>query len=180
MQIGNDGPDPLQARRGRHRGRRGGRLPLPDPRARRQPRDPFREAAPPRGMLVGFRAGYVEIFGGPKIGTVQPIFQVGNRYVSGKQVGGTVPLETTVVARPGYAVGAIRTRTGLIVDAFQVVFMRFRDGQLDPDDSYTTNWLGDPRGGWSRDASGDGKLIVGVHGRSNGREINMLGLLVVE
>ena len=131
-------------------------------------------------MLVGFRAGYVEIFGGPKIASVQPIFQVGDRYVPGKQQGGSVPLETTVVARPGYAVSAIRTRTGLTVDAFQIEFTRFRDGRLDPDDSYTTNWLGDPRGGGPRDATGEGKLVVGIHGRSNGREINNLGLLVIE
>jgi hypothetical protein len=151
---------------------------IPDPG--NNPRDPFRQPAPQRGVLVGFRAGYVQIMGGPKIAAVQPIYQVGTRYVRGKQIGAKVPLETTVVAKSGYAVGAIRTRTGLTVDAFQVIFMRFRDGQLDPDDSYSTNWLGDPRGGSPRDASGDGKLIVGVHGRSDGRAINTLGLLVVE
>ena len=29
-------------------------------------------------------------------------------------------------------------------DAFQVIFMRYKDGRLDPDDSYTTNWLAIP------------------------------------
>ena len=85
-----------------------------------------------------------------------------------------------VVARPGYAVGAINTRTGLLLDAFQLVFMKLKNGRLDPDDSYMTNWLGDPRGGGPRDALGAGKLVIGIHGRSNGREINGLGLLVVE
>ena len=32
--------------------------------------------------------------------------------------------------------------------------MRFKDGRLDPDDSYITNWLGDPRGGSPRITSG--------------------------
>jgi hypothetical protein len=180
VQEGNEGPDVSQlATVAIEAGASSGYLTsIPEPGG--NPRERFREAAPPRGVLVGFRAGYVEIFGGPKIASVQPIFQVGDKYVSGKQIGGAVPLETTVVAKPGYAVGAIHTRTGLTVDSFQVVFMRFRDGRLDPGDSYSTNWLGDPRGGGPRDGSGEGKLVVGIHGRSNGREINMLGLLVVE
>ena len=114
------------------------------------------------------------------MGAIQPIFQVGNTYIEGKQFGKEIPPSVTVVARPGYAVGAINTRAGLMLDAFQVVFMRFKDGQLDPKDSYTTDWLGDPRGGGPGTASGEGKLVVGVHGRSNGREVNALGLLVAE
>lgn len=151
---------------------------IPEPSG--NPREQFRELAPPRGVLVGLRVGYVEIFGGPKVAMVEPIFQVGNRYVPGKRHGKPIRPEMTVVARPGYAIGAISTRTGLTVDAFQVEFMRFKDGRLDPDDSYTTNWLGDPRGGSPRDASGEGRLVVGIHGRSNGREINMLGLVTAE
>ena len=85
-----------------------------------------------------------------------------------------------MVARPGYAVGAINTHAGLWLDAFQIVFMRFKDGQLDPEDSYTTDWLGDSRGGNARTATGEGKLVVGIHGRSNGRVVNSLGLLVAE
>jgi len=56
--------------------------------------------------------------------------------------------------------------------------MRFREGKLHPSDSYMSNWLGDPRGGGSASASGGGKLVVGLHGRSNGREFNALGLVV--
>ena len=86
----------------------------------------------------------------------------------------------TVVARPGYAVGGINTYSGLMVDAFQVVFMRFKDGQLDSGDSYTTDWLGDSRGGGPGTATGQGKPVVGIHGRTNGRVIFTLGLLVAE
>jgi hypothetical protein len=85
-----------------------------------------------------------------------------------------------VVARPGFAVGAINTHTGLLLDSFQVVFMRFKNGRLDARDSYTTDWLGDPRGGGAGTATGQGKLVVGIHGRSNCREVNALGLLVAE
>jgi hypothetical protein len=58
--------------------------------------------------------------------------------------------------------------------------MKYQDGKLDPSDSYTSDWLGDPRGGGDRSASSDGKPVVGIHGRSNGREVNMLGLVLAE
>ncbi len=140
----------------------------------------FHEIAPERGLLVGAQVGYINIFGGAKVGAVRPIFQVGDAYVPGQHHGKDIPTPLEVVARPGYAVGAINTRTGLLLDAFQFVFMRFQDGKLDPSDSYASSWLGDPRGGGSGAASGAGKLIVGLHGRTNGREINSLGLVVQE
>jgi hypothetical protein len=143
-------------------------------------RERFREVAPPGGLLVGVRVGYINAFGGSKIGAVEPIFQNGVAYVDGKPNGKSIPLSLSVVARPGYAVGAINTRTGLLLDALQLVFMRFKDGKLDPSDSYSSSWLGDPRGGGAGTASGAGKLVVGLHGRSNGREINAIGLVVAE
>ena len=137
----------------------------------------FHEIAPEHGLLVGAQVGYINIFGGAEVGAVRPIFQVGDAYVPGQHHGKDIPTPLEVVARPGYAVGAINTRTGLLLDAFQFVFMRFQDGKLDPSDSYASSWLGDPRGGGSGAASGAGKLIVGLHGRTNGREINSLGLV---
>ena len=126
------------------------------------------------------RVGYVEIFGGPKVAMIQPIFQKGNTYIEGTRFGKDIPPEMTLVARPGYAVGTINTRTGLTVDAFQVVFVRLKDGHFDAKDFYNSDWLGDPRGGGPTTATGQGKLVVGIHGHSNGREINSLGVLVAE
>jgi hypothetical protein len=143
-------------------------------------RERFRDVAKQGGVLVGARVGYINAFGGPKIGVIQPIFQLNRVYVSGKRYGRNIPAPVRIVARPGYAVGAINTRTGLLLDAFQLVFMKLKDGQLDPQNSYTSDWLGDPRGGVDGYATGDGNLVVGIHGRSTGREVNMLGLVVAE
>ncbi len=140
----------------------------------------FRDLAPKRGVLVGMRVGYIDAFGGSKIGAIQPIYQVGKNYVEGQRFGADILLSTTVLARPGYAVGALKTQKGLLLDAFQVVFMKFKNGHLDPDKFYISDWLGDPRGGGPGIATGAGHLVVGVHGRSNGREINALGILVAE
>jgi hypothetical protein len=180
VQLGDVGPDPANPAEVPIEVNGPARFLVERPTPGGNPRERFRELAPQGGVLVGVRVGYVEIFGGPKVATILPIFQVGNQYVEGKQFGKDTPPTMTAVARPGYAVGAIITRTGLTVDAFKITFMRFKDGQLDPGDSYTTDWLGDPRGGGLGTASGEGKLIVGIHGRSNGREINALGLLVAE
>jgi hypothetical protein len=140
----------------------------------------FRAVGPKHGLLVGMRVGYVNAFGGSKVGAVQPIFQVDSTYSEGDQFGGDLGQGVTIVAKAGYAVGAINTRAGLLLDAFQIVFMKYKSGRLDPKDSYTTDWIGDPRGGGLGGATGGGRLVVGIHGRSNGREINSLGLVVAE
>jgi hypothetical protein len=153
-------------------------LDQPNPSQGGGDREVFREIAPPGGVLVGLKVGYVEAFGGAKIGALQPIFQEGRSYRQGDHVGATLPMVGTVVARPGYAVGAINTRTGLLLDAVQLVFMRIKGGRLDPSDSYESSWLGDPRGGGSGIVSGYGKLVVGMHGITTRREVNALGLVI--
>jgi hypothetical protein len=142
--------------------------------------DRFRDVPNEGGVLVGAAVGYINAFGGNKIGMIQPIFQGKRSLINGRRHGRNIPTMVRVVARPGYAVGAINTRTGLLLDAFQLVFMKLKNGRLDPDDSYTSNWLGDPRGGGSGSASSDGRPVIGIHGRTNGREVNMLGLVVTD
>jgi hypothetical protein len=143
-------------------------------------RDRFREIAPANGLLVGMRVGYVKAFGGSKVGMVQPIFQVGKSYVEGQTFGANVAPTATIVAKPGYAIGAINIHAGLLVDSFQIVFSKFKNGRFDTHDMYRSDWLGDVQGGAPKPVSGEGRPIIGIHGRSNGREINALGLLVAE
>jgi len=178
-QVGDAGPDPSKAAEVAIVAKPGESLSnRPEPNG--NGRERFRELAPEGAVLVGARVGYIDATRDKKVGMIQPIYQAGSAYVSGKAHGKQVPPSITVVARPGYAVGAINTRTGLFLDAFQFVFMKFQDGQLDPSDSYTSDWLGDPHGGGDGKASGDGNLVVGIHGRTSGREVDMLGLVVAE
>jgi hypothetical protein len=140
-------------------------------------RDRFHDIAPAGGVLVGARVSYIMRFGGPKISSIQPIYRVGEKLVDGQRRGGLLGTETTAVARPGYAVGAINTHTGLTVDGFEMVFMRVKEDRLDPADSYTSPWLGDEKGGTPRDVSSEGKIPVGLQGRA-GKEVYGLGLIV--
>ncbi len=140
-------------------------------------RDRFHDVSPAGGVLVGARVSYIMRFGGPKISSVQPIYRVGEKLVDGQRRGGLLGKETTAVAKPGYAVGAINTHTGLTVDGFAMVFMRIDGDRLDSADSYTSPWLGDEKGGSPRDVSSEGKIPLGLQGRA-GKEVYALGLIV--
>ncbi len=140
-------------------------------------RDRFQDIAPKDGKLVGAKVSYIMRFGGPKISSIQPIYRVGQKLVTGQRRGGLLGKETTAVAKAGYAVGAINTHTGLTVDGFEFVFMKIDGDQLDTNDSYKSPWLGDEKGGSPNDVSSDGKIPVGLQGRA-GKEVYALGLIV--
>lgn len=71
---------------------------------------------------------------------------------------------TRVLAKPGYAVGAVNVRTKKYVNAIQLVFMKLTpNGRLDPKDSYTSAWLGQEKVGTKETKlGGDGRLVIGV------------------
>jgi hypothetical protein len=145
------------------------------------PREAFRDVAPRGGVLVGVRVGYIEQFGGDKVAAIQPIYQVGGGYIPGRRFGAVeIRGGVTVMARPGYAVAAINLRQGLIVDALQLVFQRVEEGRLVAEDSYTSDWIGDPTGGGASTASGNGHPVVGLHGRADAKGVQRLGLVVAQ
>ncbi len=142
-------------------------------------REVFREVGPAGSVLVGVRVSYIMRFGGPKISSVQPIFRSGRTLLEGERHGGLLGKETTAIAKPGYAVGALRTHTGLTVDGFEMVFMRIKGNRLDPTDSYNSPWLGDERGGSPGAVFSKGDMVVGLQGRAR-EEVNALGLITVK
>jgi hypothetical protein len=139
-------------------------------------RDAFREVGPVGSVLVGFRATYIERFGGPKVRSLQPIYRSGKNHYLGRIHGEVVGPVTTVVARPGYAVGGLVTHIGLTVDGFGMVIMKVDGDRLDMDDSYNSAWIGDRNGGGPGEVSTKGGLVVGIHGRS-GSEMNGISLI---
>jgi hypothetical protein len=143
-------------------------------------RDRFAEAAPAGALFVGVRVSYVLFFGGPKISSVQPLYRSGSSatLIEGQRYGTVNGPETTALAKPGYAVGALRTHTGLSVDGFELVFMKVKKDQLDTTDNYLSPWLGDPQGGSPRDVLNQGgNLVVGLQGRA-GKKVDALGLVI--
>jgi len=83
-----------------------------------------------------------------------------------------------VFAREGYGVGALDVEAGKLVHAVRVVFMRLKpDGQLDPSDSYKSDWIGASAGGPAKTLGGDGKKVIGLHGR-RGAVLDAVGLVL--
>jgi hypothetical protein len=122
----------------------------------------FSDAAPVGGLLVGLRCFQGTNWGGA-LRAVQPVYQVGSRQAAGQRCGQPGGDEHPVLAKPGYAVGAMNARAGLVLNAVQLVFYRIDGRRLDPTDSYASEWVGSEGGSpYQLDARGD--PILGVFG----------------
>jgi hypothetical protein len=84
-----------------------------------------------------------------------------------------------LLAKPGYAVGAITARGGNRVDGLALTFMRIRNDRLDPRDSYSSGWVGGEGGSAPAVISGGGRAVVGVFG-GVGAELDRFGLMLDE
>lgn len=69
-------------------------------------------------------------------------------------------------AKDGYAVGAIQVDGDQYVYAIRVAFMRIDGDRLDPNDSYVSDWIGNPTGQTPTTLNGEGACVVGVHFRA--------------
>jgi hypothetical protein len=142
----------------------------------------FEDAGPNGSLLVGVRYSTHPFVGRPKISSVQPLFRSSpssRTLVEGDHHGEVTGPETTAVAKPGYAVGAIKTRTGLSLDGFVIIFMKVKGDRLDPADSYESPVLGDSEGGSPAAVSGNGSAVVGFQGLAS-KNVNALGLILAK
>jgi hypothetical protein len=123
----------------------------------------------PDGFLLGVETGTGEWDREKCIGGFTPVFSRDQP---------ASPLKR-VLAKEGYAVGAVNIQTRRYVDALQLVFMRIKpDGRLDPADSYTSDWIGFPeKEAKAKTLSGQGQRVIGVHLR-RGAILNSLALVV--
>ena len=124
----------------------------------------FQDIAPAGGWLVGFRVTKGRPWNGAIV-ALQPIYLVGGEYHLGQQCGsGQQALEHVQhLAKPGYAIGKIEARIGLIMNALRIEFQRVDEGGLVPADSYTTEWFG-AEGGGPQTFDGGGSPLVGLAG----------------
>jgi hypothetical protein len=128
----------------------------------------FEDRAPAGAILVGLTITYHQAFVSTLIQSVRPIFQKGKSQTEGEWHGPGEGTSETILARPGYAIGALTVRTGLVLNGIQVTFMRVEeDGKrLSETDRYDTEWYGLNGGaGRTYTSTGNGKPIVGVQGR---------------
>jgi hypothetical protein len=138
----------------------------------------FAESAPDGGLLVGFELGLQKFFNNDVVRAMRPIFRAGDKETLGTQRGTDLTRVVKVVAKEGYAVGAITAKSGLTVDGMSVTFMKITPtGGLDPGDAYESAWIGG-MGGGQPVRLGNGTAVIGVIGKHNMRDMTGLGLLL--
>ncbi len=132
---------------------------------------PFHLASPDSAPLRGLHYRLGRWDNRELVGRVRPIFGPGD---------GPQPNETSVVAKPGYAVGGMNVEADKYAAAMQLIFMRVTDdGALDPADSYTSEWIGKPSGRQTQMLAGDGTNVIGLCGRQ-GLILDAVGLVLAE
>ncbi|HXD86249.1 MAG TPA: hypothetical protein VN641_07135 [Urbifossiella sp.] len=133
--------------------------------------------APPGGLLVGFEVGYGKFGNNLTIGTLQPIYRSGDRESTGEKYGKDSPAgNAKLVAKPGYAIGAITAKAGLSIDGFSVTFMKIDGGRLNPNDAYESEWMGGMGGSGPQKITGQGEPATGILVRHKA-QISGIGLV---
>ncbi len=128
---------------------------------------PFRMVNRQGETLLGFKYSIGNWAGEPAVRNLTPLY---DRSPSSGRV-------TAIVAKDGYAVGGLKIDAPKYVSAVQIVFQRIKpDGQLDPGDAYTSEWIGEPSEKEAPTVDGAGKKAIGIHGR-RGAIIDALGLV---
>ena len=86
--------------------------------------------------------------------------------------------ETFLIAKEGYAVGALTINSGEFVNAVCVTFMKLTDTGVDPAANYSPPWVGKRIPGMTtKKIGGDGQRVVGIVGRK-GLNVDTLGLVI--
>ncbi len=151
----------------------------------------FTESPSEPGVLIGFDLGLGKFFDIETIYAYRAVFETahGDEVLADHGLFRDKPgtkktqLKTKVLhtvhvrARPGYAVGRLTLRSGLLINGLSVTFMRIKDGKLDPDQSYESDWVGDRTGGSESSVGGDGAPVMGISGSQDDEHASSLGLI---
>jgi hypothetical protein len=83
-----------------------------------------------------------------------------------------------VEGKEGYVVTAIVAKHGHRLDGMRLLYMRVRDGRLNPDDTYRSKWIGGHGGGRETLYATYGDPIVSMFGRQ-GSDLDAIGFVQV-
>jgi hypothetical protein len=116
-------------------------------------------------ILVGMEVTYAPSYNHNAVKSVRPIYQRpnGTRY-DGPVCGNPTKDRERVVAKTGYAIGAVAIWGGVGIDGVQLTFMQIGPHGLNPKKTYLSKWLGGHGGSRARTFVNDGRPIVGIAG----------------
>ncbi len=138
------------------------------------------KVVPPQGaLLVGFDVNADQ----NKIIGIRPIFLTAKGQTTGKWCGLSKSAGETkrVLARKGYAVGALKVKAGAGIDGLSVQFMEIGGEGLNTRNSYDSDWFGSPTAAKSSvQMSGNGYPVIGIHGHASSTEISGLSLVMAQ
>jgi hypothetical protein len=141
----------------------------------------LQERAPEGGLLVGLEISLTKFVDRDVIRSLRPIYRTSTgEEVKGRQYGTPQGKVYLAKAKPGYALGGVKLRTGLLIDGLSITFMKTRGATLDRNDAYETVWIGNEIGGSPGTLAGDGTPIVGFAGKTtaNNKECSRMGLIL--
>jgi hypothetical protein len=149
--------------------------------ADRRGRDLHREIGGDGGVLVGLEVGLSKWFDTEIPYAVRPIYREGSREWTGAAAGSFKSTEVfrtvRATAKEGYAVGGLWIRSGPGLDRICLHYFRIKDGQLDANDNYASNWLGNSDGGSETYLDGGGKPVAGLLAETNRDQARGIGLV---
>jgi hypothetical protein len=136
----------------------------------------YRDAPLDGAVLIGFQARLEKLNNEDVIVGIQPIFLTRGGEKIGGCNGRIVANSVTIKAKPGYCVGSLNIQSGARLDGFSVKFMKLENDRLNPDDHYTSDWVGG-QGGVPDIVGGNGVLAVGICGHLNDGVPSSIGLV---
>ncbi len=133
------------------------------------------------GVLIGFEFLETKSYNMPDIRSLRAIYLTAEGVKGGKARGELATVTSKVLARTGYAVGGIAVyHNESRIQGIQVTFMKLNPatGKLDPatTTAYKSTWYGSRPRGKTRELGGDGRLVVGIFGKT-GADCDTIGLI---
>ena len=137
----------------------------------------FRSELNEPAVLVGFDYTLSTFYGGHLIvKSIRPIYKTRKGDRLGEWHGVPHGKVRRVIAKQGYVATAIVAKHGHRVDGMRVIFMRVKDGRLDPDDTHRSKWIGGLGGGRESLYATYGDPIVSIFGRQ-GADLDSIGFV---
>ena len=138
---------------------------------------PFEVTSEEPAVLVGFLYTASRHYAGHlTIKAVRPIFRGARGESMGDWCGVPRGKARRVYAQDGYAVAGIVAKYGNRVDGMRLIYMGVKDGRLNPDDTYRSEWIGGRRGSPETLCAANGHPVIGIYGRK-GADLDALGFL---